>query len=486
MTSPPSKKEVPKEGQELVVNCDENCLGAIRDFVRQKAGQAGLNRTDVGRLVLAADEASSNIIRHSYHFDWRHKIGVAWHMDKDRVVVEIRDDSPVPYLPSMADFDLPAKIKFRHSNGYGKYLIRNAVDDVQYETIPGSHNRVMLVKYRGEAGSARKGTVPQNPYDLARIRSLSLKTLFDVWEGLGRQTKPEELTKLFLYTVTGYLSTQPVLLLQPRRGQSPFAVAGQMGLSKRLPLMDLKLPRNGWVVETLWAHRGPFLSEEFKKLHAPPEELEVLNRLNSTVLVPIFIMNQLRGILSLGGKRNRQAFSEDDMSLVKVLGSYVVLLLEGLENGKEETEPKVAVGTGGSLREAVRGAIGDLAEVSHSHGIPIVLEEGPLQPELRAGTVAVQKVLLTLLTHILYLSNEGSRILIRIGSESGEGFLRIDYQGSPIQFEKGKEGYNPLIDQLLSGSLKLSDCRKVIESEGGKIVVETKEMVSVRLTLPLR
>lgn len=478
-----------KEG--ISVSCDTRCLETIREFVRKNAAAAGFNRTDVGRLVLAADEVASNIIRHSYRFDWHHKIEVVWQKDEERVAVEIQDDSPVPYLPSMTDFDLPTKVKYRHRNGYGKYLVRQVVDDVEYETVPGSHNKVVLVKLR--KGPDHRKSDFANPYEIARLRSLSLKTLFEVWGEMGRSRRPEELMRLFLYTVMGHLSTQPVALLCPDGAEEPFGIRGQIGLSHRISLDDLKLPRHGWVVETLWAHRGPFLAGEFKKLHAPPEELETLEKIRSIVLVPVFLLDRLRGILSLGGKRNRQAFTEDEISLVTLLASHLLLLLEAL--GGEAPLSQGGASAGCGLREAVRGAIAALAEASSHQKIPFVLEEGPPFPPCKIETAPLQNVILTLLTHILYLSSAGTAISIRQVGESGEGVLLISYNGRPIFFEKGKEGYNPLIDQLLNGGPRLSDCRKVIESAGGKIVVESEKVtakgqgeglpVLVRLTLPL-
>lgn len=323
--------------QEIIVACDSNCLSTIRTFVRDRAVQAGLKRTDVGRLVLAADEVSSNILRHTYQFDWRHKIAIGWHSRDDRVMVEIRDDSPIPYLPLMADFDVPTKVKHRQASGYGKHLIRQAVDDVEYATVPGSHNSVLLVKFRGDHPRERcHGRPLESPLDLARVRSLFLRALFDVWGELDRQKDPEQLINLLLYTIMGQLSTRTVVLLRSqgpsKQAAEPLRLAGQMGLPKRIALADPLFPGHGWVMETLWAHRGPFLTEEFRKLHVPPEEMEVLEKIQSRVLVPLFVLGELQGIVSLGDKRNSQPFSQDDMSFVTLLGSHVLLLLGALSS----------------------------------------------------------------------------------------------------------------------------------------------------------
>ena len=78
-------------------------------------------------------------------------------------------------------------------------------------------------------------------------------------------------------------------------------MAGEIGLSKKLALSELALPRHGWIVETLWAQRGPFLVDEFRKLHIPQEEMEMLDLLHAALMIPIFIVNQLRQSAAVGG-----------------------------------------------------------------------------------------------------------------------------------------------------------------------------------------
>ncbi|MDO8644813.1 MAG: ATP-binding protein, partial [bacterium] len=298
------------------VLCDSSCFKKIHDFVRAHATEFGLNRTDIGRFVLAADEICSNIVKHTYRFEPNHKIVLTWQNRGESAVLEVEDDSPVPYLPGPTDFDVHTKMKYRHSGGYGKYLVRQAIDDVQYETVPGSHNKVSLLKFKDGHSPAGKKEVISNPYDLARARSLSLMMLFEVEENLGHQESVEEILKVFLYAVMGRLTTQPVVLLAPKNEESPFTIVGQIGLSKKIESIGLALPRHGWVIETLWAQRGPFLVEQFRKLRIPKEEIEALDRLQAAVLIPLFIFNQLRGILALGSKRSGSSFSEEDINLV--------------------------------------------------------------------------------------------------------------------------------------------------------------------------
>lgn len=469
---------------QVVIRCDTSSFKKVRDFIRQRAVEAGFNRTDVGRLVLAVDEVCSNIVKHSYHFEPNHKLTLSWHERPESAVVEIEDDSPIPYLPSPADFDLPTKIKYRHTNGYGKYLIRKVVDDVQFETVPGSHNKVSLIKFRAGHAPTKKEWV-MNPYEIARARSLSLLTLFEVGETLSHQQSVEGLMKVFLYAVMGRLTTQPVALLAPLTPVAPFVVVGQNGLSSRIAVSELAFPRHGWIVETLWAQRGPFLADEFHKLKIPAEELENLDHLQSALLVPLFVLNRMLGILSLGPKRTRQAFSEEDVNLMTLLGTHVLLLMETMHRGADQLGG-VPARPGGEIRAAVRATMARLAKACRECNITMELPEGPPLPKLKLDAELLNKLVLTLLTHLLYLTHEGEVISIQLAATADQVILTVAYPGTPLGFERGKSGYNPLIDQMIGGSLKLSECRKVAQAGGGSIEVHAQgEKVSLTLSFPL-
>lgn len=469
---------------QIIVPCDTESFKKVRSFIQQQAHRFGFNRIEAGRLVLAADEVCSNIIKHTYHFEPNHKIVLSWHDQDDSVVLEIEDDSPTPYLPSPTDFDLPTKIRYRHTNGYGKHLLKQIVDDIHYETVPGSHNKVSLVKFRQGGGSPKKDEA-LNPYYVARNRALSLMVLFETIDNLHKQKKADEILKIFLYTVMGRLATQPVALMGPISAGAPFGVIGQIGLSKKIALDDLVLPRHGWVMETLWAQRGPFLADEFRKLKIPHEEMETLEKLKAAVLIPLFVFHQLRGILVLGPKRTGQSFSEEDIHLVSLLATHCLLLLEDLERGLK-LSGGIPAASGGELRGAVRAAFARLSKSAHESHVTLEFEEGNGIPTLKMENELLHKMILTLLTHIVYLTSEGNSLVIKVGSDAEAGWLEAHYAGIPLAFEKGKEGYNNLIDQMMAGGLRLTECKKALHSVSGKILVESSgERVAVKVSIPL-
>lgn len=338
---------------ELVVTCHSDCLRQIRDFVRARALEAHLKRKEVGRLILAVDEVSSNIIRHMYHFDPDHKITVGWYQNDSRIMIEVKDDSPDPFLPlqgnGVRDFDLSTKLSYRHSTGYGKHILPLLVDDIQYETVPGLYNKVTLIKYReggkehATLGGARKKAQVPSLEDQTKARSLAFRNVIDLCHHMNLQKTPEELVNLLVYALMGQLSSQPVIFFAPDKIASAMTIVGQSGLKDAAAVGKLGFPRYGWILENLWASRGPVLADEFRKLMIPEEELKTLESLNSAVLIPIFLLNHLKGVVSLGPKKNRIPFSHEEVGLVIVLASHMLLLLETMreEKGQRRVYDKI-------------------------------------------------------------------------------------------------------------------------------------------------
>jgi serine/threonine-protein kinase RsbW len=469
----------------LEIACDSGCLEKIREFVRARASEDGFNRSDVGRLVLAVDEASSNIIEHSYQFDPKKKNLIVWQSTAEQAVVRIKDQSPVPYLPSTIDFDLPTKVKYRHFGGYGKYLIRALVDDLFFETIPGSHNEISLVKYKAPGKEKKLERQEMNPFEVAKLRSISLMNLLDVGINLVQQRTPEEVVALFLNGIMGTLSSHPVVLMAPSPDDKTFEVIGQVGLSKKNVGSEVSLERRGWIMEALWAYRGPLLIDYLRKNKAPPAELEVCEKLRSAVLLPVFVLDHLYGLVSLGAKRNRQPFSDEDMRIVTLLANQTLLLLDRRQG--EQKKFGESAKSGANLKNAVLWASGELAKILRVSD-PITLDLQAPDLFLKVAEERLQALLLKIMTHVRYLVNDGKVPSLTVKEENGQASIVFYYEGSPLSFKKGDEGYNPLIDQMVSGGVKLADCPRLIESEGGRIESGEKGggvVVTIRLPLSL-
>ncbi|MFZ2358665.1 MAG: anti-sigma regulatory factor [Anaerolineae bacterium] len=124
-------------------------LGPIREFVRSKAAEAGLDKKRAYRLQLAVDEIASNIALHGYQEQGlAGDIAVQAEIGSDGLTITLVD-SAVPYDPysRVLPSDLDAPLQDRAIGGLGVYLAINNVDQFLYRFDDG-HNHNIFVALR--------------------------------------------------------------------------------------------------------------------------------------------------------------------------------------------------------------------------------------------------------------------------------------------------------------------------------------------------
>jgi len=123
-------------------------LGRVRDFVRESLCFLGLSEDEAGDLLLAVDEAVSNVMMHGNCGD-----GTVIQVDisscQDSVAVCIQDNAS-QYDPTGTA--VPAEhvspLDREQAGGFGVELIRRLVDRLNYRVTEDGRNELTLVKRR--------------------------------------------------------------------------------------------------------------------------------------------------------------------------------------------------------------------------------------------------------------------------------------------------------------------------------------------------
>lgn len=131
---------------ELRVKSKTENLSVIRDFVSGNARDAGIPEVTVENIILAVDEACTNIIKHAYKLSPEGEIIIKIDYDEEKFTVTIIDygksfDPDRVPLP-----DLQKYYREHRVGGLGMYLMKSLMDDVKYISIPGKYNQVLLSK----------------------------------------------------------------------------------------------------------------------------------------------------------------------------------------------------------------------------------------------------------------------------------------------------------------------------------------------------
>lgn len=130
----------------LIVKSRTENLSAIRDFIASAARNAGIDEETVENIMLAVDEACSNIIKHAYKLDPEGEIKIGLEFLDDKFTVTIQDRG-ISFEPDMIpEPDLQKYYRQRRVGGLGMYLMKSLMDEVKYITVPGKYNKVLLTK----------------------------------------------------------------------------------------------------------------------------------------------------------------------------------------------------------------------------------------------------------------------------------------------------------------------------------------------------
>ena len=134
-----------KAGELRVKSKTEN-LSEIRDFVSTNALAAGMPAATIDNIILAVDEACTNIIKHAYKLSPQGEIIIKIDYDEEKFTVTIIDYGKSFEPDRVPQPDLQKYYREHRVGGLGMYLMKSLMDDVEYISIPGEYNQVLLSK----------------------------------------------------------------------------------------------------------------------------------------------------------------------------------------------------------------------------------------------------------------------------------------------------------------------------------------------------
>ena len=126
---------------------DTGQLKAVRAFVAEVVHQSGVPRAFENGILLAVDEAVTNIIMHAYKEHRRDVIEITLDIDPRRFTVIIRD-SGISFDPkSVLSPSVKEHVSHGKRHGLGIFLMRQVMDEVEYLFKEGVRNELRMVKY---------------------------------------------------------------------------------------------------------------------------------------------------------------------------------------------------------------------------------------------------------------------------------------------------------------------------------------------------
>jgi serine/threonine-protein kinase RsbW len=134
-----------KEKKLQVKSRTEN-LAKIRAFIQDYASPAGFNQEEIDNMMLAVDEACTNIIKHAYKSFPDGEIVIRIKYENSKLNIAIVDYGKAFQPESIPEPDIQEYYRQHKVGGLGMFLMKTLMDDVKYVSIPGKYNQVLLSK----------------------------------------------------------------------------------------------------------------------------------------------------------------------------------------------------------------------------------------------------------------------------------------------------------------------------------------------------
>jgi serine/threonine-protein kinase RsbW len=133
--------------KDIVVKSSTDNLSQIRDFTKTAAQDSGFSEDTIGKIILAVDEACTNIIKHAYKNSPEGEIAISVELEGAKFTISIIDHGTHFDLTGIPEPDIKQYYKQKRAGGLGMFLMKRLMDEVNYYTLTGNKNQVILVKY---------------------------------------------------------------------------------------------------------------------------------------------------------------------------------------------------------------------------------------------------------------------------------------------------------------------------------------------------
>jgi serine/threonine-protein kinase RsbW len=122
-------------------------LGRIREFISQRSTTLALDPDTTYNIQLAVVELVTNSLKYGYH-EKPGYVEIEIGQQGDKLLVIVRDQA-APFDPTLAPPpDLSVPLEHRRFGGLGIFLVRQLVDEMQYQSLPQGGNQVTLAIHK--------------------------------------------------------------------------------------------------------------------------------------------------------------------------------------------------------------------------------------------------------------------------------------------------------------------------------------------------
>lgn len=133
----------------IKITSETKNLKKVRNFIRQNSIEYGFEEKSADEIVIAVDEACTNIIKHGLNYNENEKLEIRLYVESDYFAIDIIDNSPSFDLRDFKSIELDSHLNEYKNNGLGIFIIKSYVDLIEYKRYEnGSIKNTLTLKKR--------------------------------------------------------------------------------------------------------------------------------------------------------------------------------------------------------------------------------------------------------------------------------------------------------------------------------------------------
>ena len=147
MSLPGQERGAPSPSLRLSLPSDSSFLALVRDVAHRIAVAAGFDEVTAGKVALAVDEATANVIEHAYHGETGRELELRMEDRGPDLTVEVIDNGERVDPKALPRFELDRYVNERRTGGLGVHLMAKIMDSVTFRRTA-RRNFCCLVKHK--------------------------------------------------------------------------------------------------------------------------------------------------------------------------------------------------------------------------------------------------------------------------------------------------------------------------------------------------
>jgi serine/threonine-protein kinase RsbW len=134
------------DSEQLSIKSSLESLKIIREFISEFCIKRNIKKSSIDKIVLAVDEACSNIIKHAYQLDESGIINIKLSLEDSTLKIEIEDYGQPFKNSNVNEPNINDYYKEHKKGGWGLYLIKKIMNFVSYNRTNDGKNYLVLIK----------------------------------------------------------------------------------------------------------------------------------------------------------------------------------------------------------------------------------------------------------------------------------------------------------------------------------------------------